>query len=1308
MDPTERLRRGFQIIFQSNISSLEQEMRTLLHYSLQCEVLDGTENLRSKVQEVLETVLDGGEDACQELLDNLTKNQHLFPRILHILNMGGNDKAMFKLLAEDLGLGQFVQDKLTLSKVQSIICEEPRVASCRSMKDIPMSFLRHLMALNVQEAFRSLVVNHDCTLEQDTSGNISGSVHPFDVFCCLLHCSDNFLRQEIISRMSMWRVPVPLLLPPGEEPHSTFLLWAMRGITKSNSSALTEDCVVDMSLPVFSFVSLGDYRYTPIAKIINQILSPNQQRDENELWHRATSWDDAPRCISDGLVEISWFFPPDQGNLGPLEKPFAMMNLHGDLQSNIRQLQFLTRVSSGMFIFMENVTRQQWDLVLHSLDKSKNYYFIFQDQITHFYRPICLDENVLLQSDEKFHEKLLFILKETIQSSDVRMTLGEMSVEVSKLNFCCDENQTGCEYGRLQALDLINDVVEAKIIDKDLTKMAKMTHLQQAFTYLSTRERQYFLKWMQFQKLSSGEAAQEDVLRMIGQMYEASRTDTARLCKNFPKAAVDLLLQGFPLELIDGDTNSIHLRWVSDVLSELNTKTKGKCRMKVISVLGVQGTGKSTLMNTMFGLQFPVGCRQTTHGALMSLIKVDEKDLGCDYLVVIDCEGFRALDNASVEESYEHDNELATLVVGLSDFAVINMALGSTSEMQNILQIVVHALMRMKGNGQKPSCVLVYQTMEGGHSEDDSMREDGEMLHLGAHINKSSNFFPYNDTIEFRILEDVWIIPPFDLKTTCYSEKVIELRKHLLQMIKYQSELDTLRNVQTFAEDIRVLWNSVKQENFFFRFKNILERDIYTELYERFLELEWNLCKKMHRWWVHKEDQLLQQPSGDIEELIQDVLRMLNEEAKMIEDSLQVYFTDSSENTNSYITKRFEDEFREKMQSLKSHLETEFTDKCLQKRVLQLGLAGTIVNDFIQECGLDEATSDPERYWKDSVTKYVSAIEKYHNVEEEFLQLLRKDMMTKGIPVIGLHCNDKYINKSWVLDKCNHMENCEACKNKRNNIFRFLLEKSSTYVQTVVESKRAYNAVYGMTLLKMVNDVICEDTMPYTVLFELDLKLYILAQSAPHFQKMHDDFLRGCKACCVVNQEKARVLHNLRGILHDKRVLQSYCQNYLKLGVEQKVKKMFKEKLINDYAGYVCTVMRSRQNLMRCGHHPPVDDTAICSRFTEENEIRGLLTNLVSSVIQDIVGILNRSDVLESGNIENLVASVWSVLDEERSSVRGDISGQSVSIKSLNIHHCAYHLEIFVRELEIQFQEELISKLMREHFMECPCLVWRH
>ncbi|XP_045898405.1 up-regulator of cell proliferation-like, partial [Micropterus dolomieu] len=347
-------------------------------------------------------------------------------------------------------------------------------------------------------------------------------------------------------------------------------------------------------------------------------------------------------------------------------------------------------------------------------------------------------------------------------------------------------------------------------------------------------ERSYFLKWMrmnldnlsreklsglreQYKKkcensenkeeikeidrqLSNSSLGTEHFFREMGQIYEASvslpkRHVSHQQLQHLPKLCAELLLDGFPLELVDGDASNIPLRWVSDVLSQLNDLVSPKSKILVVTVLGVQSTGKSTLLNTMFGVQFAVSSGQCTRGAFMLLIRINEdvkKELNCDFMVIIDTEGLKSPELAQLDNSHEHDNELATLVVGLSDITIINIAMENSTEMKDILQIVVHAFLRMKEVGKKPKCQFVHQNVSDVSAHDKNLRDRklllqqlNEMTQAAAKMEKKEENKSFTDVMEYSPDTGNWYIPglwngnpPMAPVNAGYSEAVYELKKN--------------------------------------------------------------------------------------------------------------------------------------------------------------------------------------------------------------------------------------------------------------------------------------------------------------------------------------------------------------------------------------------------------------------------------------------------------------------------------------------------------------------------------------------------
>ncbi|CAG2244935.1 Interferon-induced very large GTPase 1 [Mytilus edulis] len=162
---------------------------------------------------------------------------------------------------------------------------------------------------------------------------------------------------------------------------------------------------------------------------------------------------------------------------------------------------------------------------------------------------------------------------------------------------------------------------------------------------------------------------------------------------------------------MDGDASNIPISWITDVLNLQNLI--GKRKLLTISILGLQSSGKSTLLNCMFGLEFPVRAGRCTRGVFMRLLPVPTEDYFFDYILVVDTEGLRAPELGMLK--YDHDNELATFVIGIGDITIINIKGENTSEVQDVLQIAVHAFMKLvlvnNNIKLKQSCIFVHQNV---------------------------------------------------------------------------------------------------------------------------------------------------------------------------------------------------------------------------------------------------------------------------------------------------------------------------------------------------------------------------------------------------------------------------------------------------------------------------------------------------------------------------------------------------------------------------------------------------------------------
>ncbi|XP_073403595.1 interferon-induced very large GTPase 1-like [Dendrobates tinctorius] len=1293
----KHLRWKFSEVFEKDVDGFMDEVDSLQLITWeQYKNLSGVVSPVKKTLSLIDLILQK-EEACQKFLNHLENMIPRFPGLSSVSEQFQDNKLKsFNGLLVELGLDKARKSKLTLGNVLSIGPENVHHEKPKTTADLPEHFLMNLIALHRNTRKTELDDNlsnlgssadddpFDLFTSKATQKQIPNFTHPLDVLCAVLSCSDECLQQELVSKMSMCQFSVPLLLPSGDGSGSIFMRWAMRDIVKkwrpqslADSKGFREDNLVNIEMPILSFVRLGPNKLSK-SKILNQVLNPSQQHHEFFI-HDNMEGGNIERKISDGLVEMSWYFPCGKSDVFP--EPIAVANLRGDLESNWEQFTFLTRISSATFIFIESMCERQFRLLSSFNPNDTEFYFIVtpgkdkgvdletKQHMQNLMSLLKIDKaNVVLKSstmnDAEFMNKVQKIINGQLKKNP-KSKVKDITNEVSDLNIhideAYDEFQRTSDYA-LNITSMIESVERFKNesltlqgdlwkklskLEKEFCRMTKqggedqeiyrsklkekrnLLHSEQnkhalpgamalfisALTTLSRDEKKHFLKWMKFEldfiarknvsklqaeykemcsqsyaadnaqelkqldkRISESSLGIEHFLRELGQFYEAEyctvKNESDKQFSHLPGIAADLLLDGFPLELIDGDASNIPLQWITDVLTKLNKKTGGQCRMRVITVLGVQSTGKSTLLNTMFGLQFPVASGRCTRGAFMTLIKVKEnfqEMMGCEFILVIDTEGLKAPELSSLEDSYEHDNELATLVVGLSDITIVNMAMENTTEMKDILQIVVHAFLRMKEVGKKPNCQFVHQNVSDVSAHDKNMRDRkklleqlNEMTKVAAKMEKKSGFDKFSDVMDYDLDKHSWYIPglwqgvpPMAPVNSGYSEHVSELKKYLLEFLQTKT-LDKALTIPDFCKWVKNLWNAVKHEKFIFSFRNSLVAEAYNKLSMKFSQWEWNFTKEVHNWVMRKETNIKNQPTHNFDEntneTIKDLDQLLHKEEKKMIDLLEKYYEGDLENLN--LIERYQEDFKKSITGLRRELRRNAIDKYRKTLSIQKGnlkirdikkkyqtLIEEKIDGLLKTCReKDHKLSDEEvehefnAMWDKTLSDL--QIEKLERckVSDAILRQLRNDMSRKGPDInkallaentlADQHSNfiieESHIDLHWVKKIWKQMAGKKNEPNEKLEHFATsIIEMCDRNVSEMENTNEDYEDTYCQEILQMINRKLEDEhnkNLHFTLQFELDIKLFIFRKASTRFQQMHDRFIeRNDPKTCLDN-----------------------------------------------------------------------------------------------------------------------------------------------------------------------------------------------
>ncbi|XP_045074475.1 up-regulator of cell proliferation-like [Coregonus clupeaformis] len=1239
-------------------------------------------------------------------------------------------------LLSKAGLEDHYENKLTLSTVLEINAITTSDEPLTTMQSLPGAFLKKLMMANVnarsvkcmsidQEVFYYGVDN------LDTDSDTSNVIHPLDLITALFLCSDGFLQQEMVQKMSMCQFAVPLLLPNCDKKQSTLMLWALGDIVKkfrpssqTATNAFVEERIVLSDIPMVSFVRLGESSLSK-SQILNKLLS-NPQQYHDTFVHHDMECGDVPRQISDGLVEISWYFPCGNRNIDMFTKPVAVANLRGDIRSFETQFSFLCQTSAAVYIFIDDFeadlkvlegksTKAELFLVVNSQRKTFKV-----DTLKKIITQYSIKEtNVIVkkkQNDAEFVKTLQSSVGDIIEKSKNRLTIENMADVAHQFGILVDEDSDACQSARTMAYEItrnITDTIKFKDeqlplqgqIWKELSQLEKercrlrkagdqdIEHYKSSLNKKeeelrkkqnqfemsdamvsfisglssSGAERSYFLKWMRInldnlslqnlsalrdrykdlcqhspekkdnikdldKQLSDCSLGIEHFLRELGQFYEAAcslpeGSLQREQMEHLPGLCAQMLLDGSPVELVDGDASNIPLKWISAVLTQLHTLVQSNSKIRVVTVLGVQSTGKSTLLNTMFGVQFAVSSGRCTRGAFMLLIKVNKElkeELKCDFIMIIDTEGLKSPELAQLDDSYEHDNELATLVIGLSDVTIINIAMENSTEMKDILQIVVHAFIRMKEVGKKPVCHFVHQNVSDMSAHDNNMRDRkklleqlNEMTLAAARMEKKENITKFTDVMDYDpdksscYIPGLWHgTPPMAPVNAGYSEAVYDFKKSLMEDFRQCRKNYVLTHFMKWTQS---LWESVKFENFIFSFRNSLVADAYSRLCTEYSDLEWAFQKDMYNWMIGAEtnisnfDMTVLNRQISIRDMLNDLMREASEKLsvgeKEIQNNLITYFKKQDGHVN--LVEKYREGFVASAKTLRRETENtvnntlhgavEIKEGMAKLDDIKSSQANTMekkVLALLQTCRQNKSDlseqdliEEFERMWKETLS------------EIKFRGLTRKDVAQDAFNILHDHFSTRpgYVKSMlvgnslvdcgkipFVVESGNWWKKTKGFVrhwNRDSDHYRMKLQKLCddiiTHCQDLITQKVRSRTDYHDTdikeLLNNIDETLqqnkkrkvseeCEEC-------EVKLKLHICGIAAITFQKKHDDLIAVNDPRKCLEQSKEKYLTDFIDLFHNKDQCLKKAEEFTKLlrpAVQDYVTKMIGPDIVDE------------------------------------------------------------------------------------------------------------------------------------------------
>ena len=859
---------------------------------------------------------------------------------------------------QDTGSGSY--DKQQVKQVQkSFYCTDPTLYPFLLLQKIMAFEYTCRMKLVLSSKTHSDSIQILSTKRSVRKNATEHVVHPMDGLLAVLHCADNFLRQDLMSRLATCQLAIPLLLPDPIEPHKVTLpIWAMRSIVKewyTSNGISKEGPVVSYPSPLVSFLRIGKFKVSK-SHIVNDVINESEHKI---FFHFNCDGGNANHLLVNGLVEVCWYLPSKRDMI--FSDLVTFTNLHGDAREHPKQVQFLSKVSFMNFVFisedsqndealkvLETLATAPGGLVLLEVESSDNddNGILWDEWLEPIKQPvqvISLEDNNEVEIREEIRKEICCKIYEKGKGAMSHFSLEKHCAAARLRDIFLDEDEQDCQKGKKSAeafkkvLKSFKKTHVAESLKKSLPlqgpdlwqkwaltekeqyrqtrrdkcegetysqqqreKMANIRKEQVKCTQplqplmnsflnslltLRKKKRHYFLLWIQLfldnlsreqlpqlrtkykskvlelgtireqkneaveeacmreiqalnTKLINASFGLEHLLREVSQVYEAvaeqkqasvSQKSKHILC--LPEVAAELMIEGYPLELMDGDAAHVPITWVSAVLTKVQEQLNNP-RVFILSVLGVQSSGKSTLLNTVFGVRFTASAGRCTRGAFMQLLPIHKSfqpECKCDYFLIVDTEGLRAPELE--QQTHKHDNQLATFVIGLAHLTIINLSGETMGDMDDILQTAVHAFLRMKTVQLKPSCHFVHQNVTAVTAEekaragcvkftkklDEITRAVAKQEEKEDHYTYFKNLIDFDSEKHVFYFQNLWNgDPPMAPVNPGYSISAQFLK---LCLITYANQACS-NELHIFQRHLKELWKAILHENFVFSFKN--------------------------------------------------------------------------------------------------------------------------------------------------------------------------------------------------------------------------------------------------------------------------------------------------------------------------------------------------------------------------------------------------------------------------------------------------------------------------------------------------------
>jgi hypothetical protein len=472
------------------------------------------------------------------------------------------------------------------------------------------------------------------------------------------------------------------------------------------------------------------------------------------------------------------------------------------------------------------------------------------------------------------------------------------------------------------------------------------------------------------------------------------------------------ILKGFPFEIIDGDLLHMPKEFLKSVFKGM------KDRVIVISVLGPQSSGKSTLLNFLFGCNFVTSSGRCTKGVYGTYFKVSNIN-SCDGILVLDTEGLFGLLNKDEEQQRDKfDRRLVLFCLAMSDIVLVNFKGDIDRTLTQVMMVCKDSLKNLhQGNIQIPEMFLILNQNSQTNRET-QLQDIDKMGDLGFSSENVKILSLAFDTKKEKIstIEKYMDLPTKKTPKEDFSEECRQIAQELFEKISYNGNKNVQRTLESTMDTMEHLWELLDKFPDLLRHSNLQDQDQEKKIKE----------------WIEKEvDENLKKRLCEIANNLKnsDKIKLnwekeFHEKFTEEEKSIKYNFGEEfKEQTDRHLFEDLESVLYTHIDRIRIELENELNIQSHHEKIKVYDAQGIeMIREAAYQLRNKDNLSDVEKetYFEEAWQKHIAKSENFYNRDKEsenLFQTVVENYKTNLHQITGCLPSSKFPKRDNILFK---------------------------------------------------------------------------------------------------------------------------------------------------------------------------------------------------------------------------------------------------------------------------------------------------